>query len=214
MKIKKTGVSNSRLGQTRVRSPRLTALVPFLITALEIAALSGCAAYTTANTQSTGSKSLSSSPTNINFGSVAVASSATQSVTFTNSGTASVTVSQASISGTAFTITKGTPLSSIAAGQSATLQIQFAPSSSGNLSGSLTITSDANNSPTTVALSGMGATAAAQLTASPSSLSFGNVNVGLSSSRELRAVSRSRATRVTLPLQLPYPEQGQRPRRN
>jgi Abnormal spindle-like microcephaly-assoc'd, ASPM-SPD-2-Hydin/Protein of unknown function (DUF1573) len=182
MKIKKTGVSNSRLGQMHVRSPRLTTLVPFLLAVLGIAALAGCAAYTTANIPSTGSRSLSSSPTNINFGSVSVGGSATQSVTFTNGGTASVTVSQASISGTAFTIAKGTSLSSIAAGQSATLGIQFAPSSSGNLTGSLTITSDANNSPTTVALSGTGATATAQLTASPSSLSFGNVNVGASSS--------------------------------
>src|SRR5207302_4556314 len=118
---------------------------------------------------------------NVSFGSVSVGSTSTQSVTLTNSGSASVTVSQATVSGTAFTVTKGTPLSSIAPGQSATLQIQFAPSSSGNLTGSFTVASDATNSPTTVYLAGTGG-ATSQLTASPGSLSFGNVNVGVSPS--------------------------------
>src|SRR5438270_677847 len=181
MEPKKTGVCYSRSSQLCVGSCRLTILVLLLALVLEVGALSGCAAYTSVSTQSTGSKSLSASPTNVSFGSVSVGSTSTQSVTLTNSGSASVTVSQATVSGTAFTVTKGTPLSSIAPGQSATLQIQFAPSSSGNLTGSFTVASDATNSPTTVYLAGTGG-ATSQLTASPGSLSFGNVNVGVSPS--------------------------------
>jgi len=181
MEPKKTGVCYSRSSQLCVGSCRLTILVLLLALVLEVGALSGCAAYTSVSTQSTGSKSLSASPTNVSFGSVSVGSTSTQSVTLTNSGSASVTVSQATVSGTAFTVTKGTPLSSIAPGQSATLQIQFAPSSSGNLTGSFTVASDATNSPTTVSLAGTGG-ATSQLTASPGSLSFGNVNVGVSPS--------------------------------
>ena len=181
MEPKKTGVCYSRSRQLCVGSCRLTILVLLLALVLEVGALSGCAAYTSVSTQSTGSKSLSASPSNVSFGSVSVGSTSTQSVTLTNSGSASVTVSQATVSGTAFTVTKGTPLSSIAPGQSATLQIQFAPSSSGNLTGSFTVASDATNSPTTVYLAGTGG-ATSQLTASPGSLSFGNVNVGVSPS--------------------------------
>src|SRR5438270_1353031 len=181
MEPKKTGVCYSRSSQLCVGSCRLTILVLLLALVLEVGALSGCAAYTSVSTQSTGSKSLSASPTNVSFGSVSVGSTSTQSVTLTNSGSASVTVSQATVSGTAFTVTKGTPLSSIAPGQSATLQIQFAPSSSGNLTGSFTVANDATNSPTTVSLAGTGG-ATSQLTASPGSLSFGNVNVGVSPS--------------------------------
>jgi fibronectin type 3 domain-containing protein len=46
----------------------------------------------------------------------------------------------------------------IGVGQSGTFQIQFAPPSAGAASGNLTIGSDANNSPSTVSLSGTGVT--------------------------------------------------------
>ena len=181
MTEKKRGFTYSLVDQIRLHSRVLAVVLLFLTGILLCLTLSGCAAYTTVNTQSTGSKTLSSTPASIDFGNVSVGSNATQSVTLTNSGTAMVTVSQAKISGSAFAVTQGTPLSSIPAGQSASLQIRFAPSSAGNLTGSLTVTSNASNSPTTVALSGTGAAVTSQLSATPSSLSFGSVNVGASS---------------------------------
>ncbi len=183
MEIKETGLAPSRSNHTLLCSR--CQVLSILSVALFLAGvgLSGCGGYTTANTQSTsGSKTLSASPASLSFGNVSVGATATQSVTLKNGGTAAVTVSQTSVSGSAFSITKGIPLSSIAAGQSVTLQIRFAPSSSGGSSGTLTVTSDANNSPTAVTLAGTGVAPFAQLTVMPNNVNFGNVVVGVSSS--------------------------------
>ncbi|HKW35686.1 MAG TPA: choice-of-anchor D domain-containing protein, partial [Candidatus Acidoferrum sp.] len=182
MQIRETGLTRSRSDYTRLYSKCVAISISSFVVIFATIGLSGCAGYTTANTQSTGSKTLSATPTSISFGSVSVGASSTQSVILKSGGTASVTISQTTLSGSVFSITQGTPLSSIAAGQSATLQVRFAPSSSGNVTGSLTVTSDANDSPTTISLSGSGAAGTSQLTATPNSLSFGNVNVGGSSS--------------------------------
>jgi hypothetical protein len=55
--------------------------------------------------------------------------------------------------------------------------VKFAPSAAGSASGNLSLVSDAPNSPFTIPLSGAGVTAS-NLTASPTSLAFGNVQVG------------------------------------
>src|SRR5207244_501543 len=47
----------------------------------------------------------------------------------------------------------------LAPGQNATLSVTFAPSSSGSVTGSVTVFSNATNSPTTIGLSGSGAQA-------------------------------------------------------
>jgi hypothetical protein len=62
-----------------------------------------------------------------------------------------------------------------------TFTATFAPTSAGAASGSLSVVSNASNSPLNIALSGTG-TAAGQLAVSPTSLSFGNVAVGSSAS--------------------------------
>src|SRR5438094_320561 len=183
MEIKETGLAPSRSNHTRLYSRCLILSILSLALFLAGVGLSGCGGYTTANTQSTsGSKTLSASPASLSFGNVSVGATATQSVTLKNTGTAAVSVSQTSVSGSAFSITKGTPLYSIAAGQSVTLQIRFAPSSSGGSSGTLTVTSDADNSPTAITLTGTGVAPFAQLTVMPNNVNFGNVGVGVSSS--------------------------------
>ena len=107
------------------------------------------------------SPTLSAAPTSLSFGSQAVGStSGTKSVTITNSGTASATVSGVSVTG-GFSQTNN--CSSIAAGGSCTVNVAFAPSAAGAATGTLTVTSNAGNSPTTVALSGTGTTATTNL---------------------------------------------------
>ena len=160
MQTKTTGV---RLATRRSHSRPTTALRLTLLVILAGVICCGCAGYTSVNIQSFGSKVLSPSPTSIDFGNVPVGGNSTKSVTVTNSGTASVTVSQAQISGAGFALTGGTPLSSIPAGQSVTLQVRFAPASLGSIAGSLSLTSDASNSPTTVALSGAGVSSTSTL---------------------------------------------------
>jgi len=122
---------------------------------------------------------LSVNPSSLDFGNVTVASTSTQTITLTNSGTASLTVSQASVTGTGFSLSGLNLPLTLAAGQSAAVNVTFAPSAAGSVAGSVLLTSTASASPATVALSGLGVTY--QLAPSVSSLGFGNVGVSLKS---------------------------------
>jgi Abnormal spindle-like microcephaly-assoc'd, ASPM-SPD-2-Hydin/HYDIN/CFA65/VesB-like, Ig-like domain len=105
---------------------------------------------------------LSVAPTSLSFGSVPLGTTTTQGVTLTNTGNSSVTISQCAVSGsgTGFSISGLTAPLSLAAGQSATFTAIFAPATSGTLTGSINVVSNATNSPLAIALSGTGAQAA------------------------------------------------------
>jgi len=126
---------------------------------------------------------LSASASSLSFGNALVGSSFTQTMTVTNSGTGSVTISQAAISGAGFTVSGCSGAVALAAGQSLTLTVGFAPASAGNATGSLSVMSNATNSPATIALSGTGIQP--QISVSPASASFGNVMVGASNTQAL-----------------------------
>jgi len=126
---------------------------------------------------------ISSTPSTVSFGSVAIGSNSTQTISLNNPGTANLTISQASVSGTGFSMTGLSVPITITPGTSKTFSAEFAPNSTGSASGSISLTSNAPTSPTTIPLSGTGATATFVLTAAPTSLSFGNVAVGSTSSQ-------------------------------
>ena len=119
---------------------------------------------------------LGSSPNSEAFGSVTAGSQQSQTFTLTNSGSASVNISQVSISGTGFQLNGITAPLTLTSSQSTTFTVAFGPQAAGAVSGSVTITSDASNSPLTIGLTGTGVTPG-DLTANPSSLSFGSVTV-------------------------------------
>ena len=123
---------------------------------------------------------LSASPASLSFGSLATGTSATQSVTISNTGNSSVSISQVSASGAGFS-TSGIALPlSLAAGQSASFSVKFAPASAGNLPGSVTVVSNATNSPLIVALSGTGSLPVSHSVAlnwTPSSSTYSGFNV-------------------------------------
>jgi hypothetical protein len=98
---------------------------------------------------------LSVAPTSLSFAGQNVGStSAAQSVTVTNTGSAAATVSGVSTTGDfAQTDNCGT---SIAASASCTVNVTFTPTASGTRTGTLTIASNADDNPTTVALTGTG----------------------------------------------------------
>jgi hypothetical protein len=97
---------------------------------------------------------LNANPSSLTFpGTIVGASSATQAVTVTNSGTTSATVSGVSASGD-FSQTNN--CSTLAVGASCTVTVTFTPTTAGTRTGAVTITSDANNSPTSIALTGSG----------------------------------------------------------
>ncbi len=119
---------------------------------------------------------ISVSPTSVSFGNVTVGSSATHAITLSNPGSVSVTVSQATATGSSFKITGLSLPLTLSAGQSAAFSATFSPTTSGSATGSISVASNASNSPLAVSLSGTGV--ASGLTISPTSTTFGNVVLG------------------------------------
>src|ERR1700690_550663 len=119
---------------------------------------------------------LTANPLSLNFGSVLVGSHQTLAETLTNTGGSSLTVTQANATGTGFSVSGLSLPLTLPAGQSQPFNVTFTPSATGSTSGNLAIVSD--STPTiNVALSGNGLAAGA-LSPNPSSLGFGNVQVG------------------------------------
>src|SRR6266403_5074262 len=126
---------------------------------------------------------LSASPGSVDFGSVGIGVNSKQTVIFSNAGSGSLTISQAAVSGAGFTMT-GQPFPiTLSAGQTSSINVQFAPAVSGSTTGSVSVVSNATNTPTTIALSGTGVqliahTAALSWTASTSVVTRYNVYRG------------------------------------
>jgi Abnormal spindle-like microcephaly-assoc'd, ASPM-SPD-2-Hydin len=99
---------------------------------------------------------LTANVSSLNFGKTGLAASAQQTVTLTNTGSSSVTISGVSVSGAGFTAGGSASGLTVSSGRTATVSATFSPFTLGSLAGSLTITSNAKNSPVTVALSGTG----------------------------------------------------------
>ncbi|MGA7622117.1 MAG: choice-of-anchor D domain-containing protein [Candidatus Acidiferrales bacterium] len=168
-----------------------------LATMLAIVGLSSCVGYTGAaktSNPTSGGGVLSASSTSLTFGNVSVGTPATQSLSVTNTGTATVNISQATMTGAGFSVVGGNPSGAIAVGQSSTVQVQFAPTAAGAATGALTVISDASNSPLMISLSATGTQTS--LTASPSTLNFANVTVGQSSTQSVRLQNTGSASVV------------------
>jgi hypothetical protein len=116
------------------------------------------------------------------FPGVAMGSSNSQTITLRNGGNATLTISGAHVAGAGFGTTGLTLPMHIGAGQSATFNLVFAPKSAGNVTGSISLTSNAPNSPLAISASATALSSAALLSASASSLDFGGVVVGGNSS--------------------------------
>jgi hypothetical protein len=99
---------------------------------------------------------LTPSTTSLNFGNVIVTKNSGLGVTFTNSGNVSLTVSGVTISGGSFGASGISNGQIITPGQVVTLNVTFAPAATGGVTGSVTIASNASNSPVVVGLSGSG----------------------------------------------------------
>lgn len=106
--------------------------------------------------------------------------STAQTVTLTNIGNSSVSVSQVAESGTGFSLSAiGLPLT-LAAGQTASFSVTFAPGAAGSDAGSVTVVSNAANSPLTLALSGTGTAPVSHTVAiswTPSASTYNGFNV-------------------------------------
>jgi hypothetical protein len=139
---------------------------------------------------------LAAVPASVSFGSVTVGNSQKQTVTLTNSGGSSATISQANLTGSGLTISGLALPLSLAAGQSANFDLTFAPTAAGTLSGSLSIVSTATNSNLGMAITGTAVSPGA-LTFNPSSIGFGSVTVG-STENQTGTVTNSGGSAVTI----------------
>ena len=99
---------------------------------------------------------LTPSTTSLNFSNVNVGSNSSLGVNFTNSGSSNITVSNVTISGAGFTASGVSNGQIITPAQVVTLNVTFAPAATGSVTGSVTVTSNASNSPVSISLSGTG----------------------------------------------------------
>jgi hypothetical protein len=107
-------------------------------------------------------------PTTVDFGSVVANTSTQQSVTLQNTGAATVTISQAAVTGPGFSVSAVPMPFALPAGQSTSMSVSFAPTATGSASGQLSVISNASNSPTDVPLAGTGVLHAVDLSWSAS----------------------------------------------
>lgn len=147
--------------------------------------LVGCQGVSAAGPSGQQQSSTLSLPSSLDFGTVAISNSKTLTVTVTNSGPASVTISSVAISTKYFSLVAPTLPITVAAGQSTTVSIKFAPNAAAAFNATLAITSDASNPLTNLSLlgTGTGTSAPGQLALDPASEDFGSVTVGAKQSQ-------------------------------
>jgi len=119
--------------------------------------------------------SLSPSPSTVSFGSVPVGSTVSHFATLTNRGGSSVKITNATVTGSGFSISGLSIPLTLNKGQSVTFTTKFHPASAGTASGRIAISSTATN--VSINLTGSG-TSSGALSVTPTSLAFGTVTVG------------------------------------
>jgi len=140
---------------------------------------------------------LAITPASYNFGSIVDGQTKSEEITVTNTGTAALTVANLAVSGGAYSVSGLATPASIAAGGTATFNVLFAPTTAGAQSGTVSLTSNAPNSPNVLALSGTGTAASVTLSSNPTSVSFASVNAGSTSSKSV-TITNSGNTSLTI----------------
>jgi len=138
------------------------------------------------------------SSTSISFGNEVVGSDSSQVLIITNTGTATLTITQVTETGSAFSDSGFSLPLNVSAGQQTTITVAFQPTATGATSGNISIVSNAPSSPTSVGLTGTGIAATLTLGISPASLSFGNVTTGTSSASQNVTITNTGNSSVTI----------------
>ena len=100
---------------------------------------------------------LTTNMTSLAFGSVSLGSTGVLSAALSNSGTDSIAISNVTLAGPGFTISGISTGMILHPGQTDTLNVTFAPTATGSVTGSVTIASNASNSAVSISLSGTSA---------------------------------------------------------
>lgn len=127
-------------------------------------------------------KTLASNPASVSFGNVPDGGTSKAYVTLTNTRNGNVNIASELTKGAAFSaIGFSTPLT-LTPGQSFTFVAEFSPTATGWFNGTIQALNAKGDVIVAIPLSGSG-TAAGQLALSPTSVSFGNVNLGSNASQ-------------------------------
>lgn len=181
-------------------STALVSAVALTFACISFLTLIGCGvgaapASTPPPTNNGGSGTLSSSVPSLSFGSVTVGTSTTQTVKISNVGTAAISISSISISGSGFSVSGVTTPVSLSPSQSVNATVKFAPTAAGSVSGSLNFTTDTQGKNLSIPLTATAVNpGTAQLSANPSSVTFGNITVSTSSSKSVTVTNVGTAT--------------------
>jgi len=136
-------------------------------------------------------------PTGLSFPSQAISTaSSAQSITVTNTGNASLTITQVVTSGD-FNETDNCIGSAIAAGAACTVQVKFLPAQTGARTGVLTVYGNVAGGQATAVLTGTG-TIAAAIILNPISVTYSGTNVGSTSAAQNITISNTGGVTATL----------------
>jgi hypothetical protein len=136
---------------------------------------------------------VSLSPASLTFSNqVVFTTSAAETVTLSNTGLGSLTITKVSVTG-AFTQTN-TCGTTVATGASCTFSVKFAPTKSGTLTGSISISDNASGSPQKITVTGTGT----DIQFTPTGLSFGNQPKGTKSLPKKITLSNKASVSVSI----------------
>jgi hypothetical protein len=124
------------------------------------------------------------SPTLLRFGAVPMGKTESLMIALTNTGKTSITITATSVSNSAFQVSGLKLPVEVAAGQSINLNMDFAPKTDEWTGGEVAFISTASNPKALLQMEGAGEKSAS-LTAEPSSLSFGDLNMGTSATHSV-----------------------------
>jgi hypothetical protein len=136
-------------------------------------------------------------PASLRFGAIVAGQTEMLLVTVTNSGETSVTISGITTGNPEFTTSDISLPMVVLSGQSVDLSVSFTPSAAGATGGTIEFSSDASNPTLDLGVKGAGVNIEV-VTASPSTVSFGQVAIGASSTVPV-VLTNDRSRNVTVP---------------
>ena len=193
--------------QGNVRSShcqRWGAVLSLVLGTCSVAIMSGCGSTAATAPNGTPESSPSSAPalslqsTSVAFGDVTLNTPSKQTMTLTSSGTAALTISAATVTGTGFSMSGVSFPVTLNPSQTATLSIEFDPTAAGAATGKVTLTDNASPATATIGLSGTGESAPSPepepaLKLQSTSVPFGDVTLNTPSTQTVTLTSSGTA---------------------
>jgi HYDIN/CFA65/VesB family protein/centrosomal CEP192-like protein/ASPM-SPD-2-Hydin domain-containing protein len=164
------------------RTTTIVRSFPILLAIVGLVVMSGCAGIGKPSTMT--GIAMEVTPNPLDFGTVMVGTSSTQTLTVSNSGSVKFTLTKVSASGKGFTISGLSAPETLVPGKSIKLTVVFKPTSAAQESSNLLVAINTQSPHTAGNLKGTGSNSLLSVT--PSVVGFGNVSVGSPVTQPLR----------------------------